>query len=554
MAPPGGQQTSGRTSRPRVRGYIHILLVFWSFLAGVTTFYCSLGPGSLLPNVLFTDRPRSKRPLQQELFPLGSSCAVCGKVRCKRHRPTLLLENYQPWLDLKVHSKVFELVLENFVYPWYRDITDDEACVDELRVTFRFFASVVVRRAQKVDVPSVFADKVMTAVLKHIEQAALEAYGADLHLALRSRREELLYLRSLAQLLFSHVLPPKATGCRSLALLLREDTLNLMVLLLVDDGPLEEPSEPPSALVPFLQRYAEVRNKKASVLKLELKEIREQQDLLFRFMNFLKQEGAVHVLQFCLSVEEFNDRILRPELSEEQLQALHGEVQHLHQAYCLDHSPDKIRLQPAIVEEIQNIAEGPYPGVVRLQTLPCLFQAYEHVLSLLEDVFTPLFCHSDEYFRYLLKGAESPTRNSKLTRNSLSLDELRNASKRGEAFGITRLGSKIRGVFKNTTMEGSMLPEGAVTDPDEAVEEATVVMEDDGPAEVASSAGSLRNLSAWGISIPYVDLHDDEAKRERVPVFCIDVERHDRQEVHDKDYTTLHHTDFNQTPKWCARH
>ncbi|CAL8312697.1 unnamed protein product [Boreogadus saida] len=551
--------------------YIHILMVFWSFLAGVTTFYCSLGPGSLLPNVLFTDRPRSKRPLQQELFPLGSSCAVCGKVRCKRHRPTLLLENYQPWLDLKVHSKVdasiaevFELVLENFVYPWYRDITDDEACVDELRVTFRFFASVVVRRAQKVDVPSVFADKVMTAVLKHIEvmsrvqqrgpggeglqQAALEAYGADLHLALRSRREELLYLRGLAQLLFSHVLPPKASGCRSLALLLREvvsgsvmlptmdfladpDTLNLMVLLLVDDGPLEEPSEPPSALVPFLQRYAEVRNKKASVLKLELKEIREQQDLLFRFMNFLKQEGAVHVLQFCLSVEEFNDRILRPELSEEQLQALHGEVQHLHQAYCLDHSPDKIRLQPAIVEEIQNIAEGPYRGVVRLQTLPCLFQAYEHVLSLLEDVFTPMFCHSDEYFRYLLKGAESPARNSKLTRNSLSLDELRNASKRGEAFGITRLGSKIRGVFKNTTMEGSMLPEGAVTDPDEAVEEATVVMEDDGPAEVASSAGSLRNLSAWGISIPYVDLHDDEAKRERVPVFCIDVERHDRQQV-----------------------
>lgn len=38
------------------------------------------------------------------------------------------------------------------------------------------------------------------------------------------------------------------------------------------------------------------------VLKLELKEIRGQQDLLFRFMNFLKQEGAVHVLQFCLAV------------------------------------------------------------------------------------------------------------------------------------------------------------------------------------------------------------------------------------------------------------
>lgn len=46
------------------------------------------------------------------------------------------------------------------------------------------------------------------------------------------------------------------------------------------------------------------------VLKLELKEIREQQDLLFRFMNFLKQEGAVHVLQFCLAVGKNNRHVL----------------------------------------------------------------------------------------------------------------------------------------------------------------------------------------------------------------------------------------------------
>lgn len=81
--------------------------------------------------------------------------------------------------------------------------------------------------------------------------------------------------------------------------------------------------------------------------------------------------------------------------------------------------------------------------VVKLQKTPCLFEAYEHVLSLLEKVFTPMFCHSDEvrksippntsrnqfiwtfstqsllyfqYFRYLLKGAESPTRSSRISR------------------------------------------------------------------------------------------------------------------------------------------
>ncbi|KAL0967299.1 hypothetical protein UPYG_G00250460 [Umbra pygmaea] len=551
--------------------YLHILMVFWSFLAGVITFYCSFGPETLLPNILFTIQPKNKQQEQQELFPSGHSCAVCGKVKCKRHRPTLLLENYQPWLDLKVYSKVdtsvsevLELVLENFVYPWYRDITDDEACVDELRMTFRFFASVLVRRAQKVDVPSVISGKMMKAAMKHIEiiakakqkvkntvslqQAVLEEYGPDLHVALRSRRDELLYLRKVTEMLFHHLMPPKATDCRSLALLMREviagsvlfpimdfmadpDTVNHMVLIFVDDSPPELSTDPPSLLVPFLQKYADPRTKKTSVLKLELKEIRDQQDLLFRFMNFLKQEGAVHVLQFCLTVEEFNDKILCPELSDGELRRLHGEVKQLYETYCLEESIDKISFDPFIVEEIRNIAQRPYQGVVKLQTMRCLFEAYEHVLSLLENVFTPMFCHSDEYFRHLLLGAESPRQNSRINRNSLCLDDMRNTLKRGETFGISRIGSKLKGVFKSTTMEGSLLPYTAVDAEDEAVEEATIVMEDDGLVEPSSTVGVLRNLLAWSITIPYIDIYDDEIKRERVPVFCIDVQRNDRKEA-----------------------
>ncbi|XP_073708846.1 sorting nexin-14 [Garra rufa] len=553
--------------------YLHILMIFWSFLAGVITFYCSLSPEYLLPNILISIKTKRKPQKQQELFPLGHSCAVCGKNQCKRHRPTLLLENYQPWLDLKVPSKVdasisevLELVLENFVYPWYRDITDDEACVDELRQTIRFFAAVLAHRAQRVDIPLVVMDKMLKAAMKHIEiiakaqqkvknteglqLAALAEYGADLHVALRSRKDELLYLRKLTDLLFPYVMPPKATDCRSLALLIREvmtgsvflpimdfvadpDTVNHMVLIFIDDTPPETVTDPPSALVPFLEKFADTRNKKSSVLKLDLKEIREQQDLLFRFMSFLKEEGAVHVLQFCLTVEEFNDRILCPDLSDTEKQRLHEEVQKIYETYCLEESIDKISFDPFIIEEIHNIAQGPYTGVVKLQTMRCLFEAYEHVLSLLENVFTPMFCHSDEYFRHLLWGAESPARNSKLNRN-LSLDDLRNTSKRGESFGISRIGSKIKGVFKSSTMEGAMLPQYAMIEgEDDTVEEAVMVFEDDspGPVEVVGTPGTLRNLAAWTISIPYVDFFEDEVKKERTPVFCIDVERHDRKNV-----------------------
>lgn len=549
--------------------FLHVLMIFWSFVAGLVTFYCSMSPDTLLPSVLFS-KPRLVRR-EPELFPSGHSCAVCGKNKCKRHRPMLLLENYQPWLDLKLPSKVdasvaevFELVLENFVFPWYRDITDDEDCLDEIRMTFRFFASVLLRRAQKVDVPAVFADKVMKVAMKHVQvvaaardkvgstedlqEACLREYGAQLHVALRSRREELQYLRTLTQMLFPFVLPPKAPDCRSLALLLREvmagsvflptmdfmadpDTVNLMVLLFVDDSPPEEPTEPPSALVPFLHKYANTSTKKPSVLKLELKQIREQQDLLFRFMNFLKQEGAVHVLQFCLTVEEFNDRILQPELSDAQLQQLHSEVVHIYDTYCVEESIDKIRFDPFIIDEIRNVAQAPYPEVVRLQKMRCLFEAYEHVLSLLENVFTPMFCHSDEYFRHLLKGVESPARNSKINRNS---------SRRGEASGISRIGSRIKGVFKSTALEGAMLPPSAAGDlDDDSVEEATMVQEEDFASDLQSSpslglcpgSGSGRNLSEWSVWIPFIDVMEDEVRKERVPAFLIEVHRNDRRGV-----------------------
>ncbi|XP_062862890.1 sorting nexin-14-like isoform X3 [Trichomycterus rosablanca] len=394
---------------------------------------------------------------------------------------------------------------------------------------------------------------------EHLQQAALDEFGPDLHMALRSRRDELLYLRKLTEMLFPYILPPKATDCRSLTLLIREvlagsvflpsmdyladpDTVNHLLLIFIDNSPPEAATEPASAFVPFLQKYADVRNNKSSVLKLELKEIREQQDLLFRFMNFLKQEGAVHVLQFCLTVEEFNDKILRPELSDAEKLMLHEEVIKIYDTYCLDESVDKIRFDPFIVEEIKNIAEGSYADVVKLQTMRCLFEAYEHVLSLLENVFTPMFCHSDEYFRQLLRGAESPTRNSRLGRNSVSLDDIRNTSKRGESFGISRIGNKIKGVFKSTTMEGAMLPSyGLAEGEDDMVEEAIMVMEDDLPLEAISTPNTPRDLTAWSITIPYVDLFDDEVKKERIPVYCIDVERNDRRAVgHEPEHWSVY--------------
>lgn len=52
--------------------------------------------------------------------------------------------------------------------------------------------------------------------------------------------------------------------------------------------------------------------------------------------------------------EEFNDRILCPELSDAEKMMLHEEVKKIYETYCLDESVDKILFDPFIVEEIRN--------------------------------------------------------------------------------------------------------------------------------------------------------------------------------------------------------
>ncbi|KAF3831741.1 hypothetical protein GH733_000553, partial [Mirounga leonina] len=187
----------------------------------------------------------------------------------------------------------------------------------------------------------------------------------------------------------------------------------------------------------------------------------------------------MHTIALLRLLEEFNDRILRPELSNDEMLSLHEELQKIYKTYCLDESIDKIRFDPFIVEEIQKIAEGPYIDVVKLQTMRCLFEAYEHVLSLLENVFTPMFCHSDE----------ATFKRCRITNTQFKIEQ---------------------------------------------IEEGIVVMEDDSPVEAVSTPNTPRNLAAWKISIPYVDFFEDPSserkeKKERIPVFCIDVERNDRR-------------------------
>uniref|UniRef100_T1EJS2 RGS domain-containing protein n=1 Tax=Helobdella robusta TaxID=6412 RepID=T1EJS2_HELRO len=130
-------------------------------------------------------------------------------------------------------------------------------------------------------------------------------------------------------------------------------------------------------------------------MQLKLSTVLTDPDLLFPFMQFMKAEASVNVLQFYLIIEEFNQKVLTPELTEEKLNELHVELCKLYDNYFNPTAHDCIRFDEDVVLQIKNICEGPAESVKQLQTTTPLFRAYEHAYDLLEHNFLPLFHQSD---------------------------------------------------------------------------------------------------------------------------------------------------------------
>lgn len=71
-------------------------------------------------------------------------------------------------------------------------------------------------------------------------------------------------------------------------------------------------------------------------------------------MQFLKKEGAVHVLQFCLDVEEFNRKMLSPDLTQLDMDNLHREAWDLFSVYFKADSPDSIHFPKHVVQQMEQ--------------------------------------------------------------------------------------------------------------------------------------------------------------------------------------------------------
>nr|CAD7261904.1 unnamed protein product [Timema shepardi] len=523
-------------------------LILVSYIGGFVAFNSIFRHRTEAPNLLslLTGRNRGTAYIFQH-----KSCSVCGDGSCTRHKPTSYMR--QPWVGLDIPVEVDEAIedflnktLSEYVYSWYSDLSRDESFVQELRHSIRYAASVVLRQGLQVDLANLITSKLIPAGLGHmddylgslrlaarqkltLDRATVQFLGSRLHPAVKNRERELNYLRQLVSMLLPQLLPPSQLACSNYQVLIREllsgwvllplaDVLadpaivNSLLLLLLEKHTLTQYPDKPPVTVEFLDRFvSSVPAARGSALHLDLSSVLKNQQLLYPFMQFLKSEGSVNVLQFCLDVEEFNRKMLTPDLGKLDLENLYREAWDLFSVYFSPVSPDRILFNPAVVEGMRRILQEPPESIVKLRTTPPLFQAYEYAYSLLENNLCPLFHQSDDYYM-LLCGQRLPSGYSK---SGSRVNKKWSDS--GTVARISNKLNKIKGALRSQPVEGHTFDSDSTLDLGE-----TEFAED----LHLSESSTQRDLNAWRVSIPSVDTRFD-INNKTYPVFNINVQRID---------------------------
>ncbi|XP_046688074.1 sorting nexin-14-like isoform X1 [Homalodisca vitripennis] len=475
-------------------------------------------------------------------------CSVCGDGTCDRER---VVHNKKPWTGLMVPkdvdnavSDLLQKTLDEFVTSWLKEITSDNSFQQELKQLVRHAASVVLSRALKVDIAKLLTTKGLRVLVRHMAAMQQVTAGRQLqiHPAVTSREAELDYLRGLTTQLLPLLLTRTHFNCKVFEVLVREilagwlllpisDTvcdpvvLNSLLLLLMGRQPLTDyPPGDGTNQVEFLAHFVTKSqpSTNASALRPDMCIILKDQSLLYAFMQFLKSQGAVYILQFCLDVEEFNRRMLTPELSSEDLDVLYRDAWDLYSVYFSPHSPDTLNFPDQLVTQMRKVLSK---DVTKLRTSPPLFQAYEHAYNLLDSVYCPQFHTSDDFYSWLC-GPKVLSNSSKSGSSSPSLPgspaKSRGGRKTADSLGaVSRLSSrlnKLKGALK-----ASPVTDGQTCD----VDTSSLELQTDTDFAEALQYEAERDLSAWRVSILNTFSRVDPTTTKVTTMFTINIQRID---------------------------
>ncbi|CAG0919808.1 unnamed protein product [Notodromas monacha] len=484
------------------------------------------------------------------------TCGVCDKTECRRQHGEAFIEGVHPWKHLFVArdlddaiDEFLELTLKEHVYAWYENLSDNECFVNEVRLYLRRAFCIILRRLKKVNIEEFIVRKVLPSLLWHlnacvvsqnsgqretgIERSTFKYYGPNLHVALRSRSGEMQYLRAVSQMLVSQFLGKKYSGSGIVPSVVREllanailapvmdtladpDVINQWIISAFSNG--ETPfaqtkghDEPVEFLAKFVSRRPVFYERR--VTSLSIKDILKNQNLLFKFMQFLKDQGAVRFLQFVLAVDDLNMMVIQPELTDSGKRNARLELEKLHGTYFRPESAEYIEFPKTIVERLEDILHGPTEKVVELRSSTCLFEGYDFAYNILEKQYAPLFQETD-----VVRKASLPLHQSSSDTLMLSafqyfslfwgprLDDL-NKNQQLQRVGSFRTSGKLKKKLESIkgVIRAPSPVEGMRLEDDESEE--VGLPEELGLEEVIlpENFGSRPDLTSLTVKIPYVE-------------------------------------------------
>ncbi|KAG1672812.1 Sorting nexin-14 [Nymphon striatum] len=524
------------------------IVVLACFVAGILVSMLLVRPGALSIDFLFM----LKNPEIQKEDKI-SQCLVCGDPKCDRHVPEEYMKKDKPWENMLIPKEVdtaleefLNLALEEYVNSWYNEISQDASFLRELHELIRYALSSLYSRCNKVNILRVITDKLLKAGLSHLdsylqvkkdlndskqlEAAFFQYYANNIHVAARNRKYELRYLRKLCEQVMKHLLSEKTLECNSLYTFLREllaESIFLPSMDIIANPMIIYPDA--EEKVSFLQSFSQVDSSKLhfSALSTNLQLILYDNQLFYSFMTFLKREGAVNTLQFCMSVEDFNKKILGPDWKIQNLEELKSEMKIIYQTYCSKTAPDRIKFHDDILKEIFHILEGPTEDMFKFHSSDVMLRAYDQAYEILETVWCRAYHQSTMYYALICGNRTQGQINKTVSKGT-----------KKESSTVSKISSKLRDVFKASTIDGQVdLDKWKFVDEAPVLAEA-VFAEDDLnctlTSDIVESTNEIRDLSAWRVSVSNVESRMDVHNKQYY-VYIIEVQRIDIGNLDDKE-------------------
>ncbi|KAG7196813.1 hypothetical protein KM043_016926 [Ampulex compressa] len=357
-------------------------------------------------------------------------CQVCSNETCNRHKylPYSAKVKIPKEFDLAL-QQLLDQLLETYVCTWYSNFSMDQAFLQQLRLAIAIATKNLVARLLRMDVATILFQEFVPLMLQHAEDCekmsrlsepkeAMQIYlGVKIHPAAYTRHDELDYVRGLVAALMPHILPTIHVSANN-QVILREILANWIVLPALDtladpsnvnalislsthqESPLVEYSDTPG--IPMLQSWlSSSAFSTCDRLKPSLEEILNNPQLLYMFMQHIKDTGPMNLLQFCLDIDDLSKRMLIPEMSTNAEENFYTDVQSMYSVYLDPDGPEYLYLPLHISIGIQEILKGGPEKIQELRTSRPFYQAHQEAYALLETTCLSSFHHSYQLYHQL---------------------------------------------------------------------------------------------------------------------------------------------------------